>query len=256
MTFNEKLMELRKANGWSQEELGDKLNVSRQTISKWELGSTTPEMEKLIELSRIFGMSIDELVGNEVSDKETTSFSYKPPKRHFEYVSKAHVGNLPLVHINIGFGAYKASGIIAIGMIAMGILSIGIISLGVIAFGVLCLGLLALGGFSAGALAVGGICAGVIAVGGAAIGYFAVGGFALGIYSVGGCAVASRIALGGYANAHIAIGDIVNGVKVFHTESETMKLVGSTSQELRKVIFEEFPNTIKIIADLFCRVVG
>lgn len=62
MTFNEKLIKLRKASGLSQEELGNKLNVARQTVSKWELGETTPEMDKLEELSNLFEVSIDELV--------------------------------------------------------------------------------------------------------------------------------------------------------------------------------------------------
>ena len=48
MKFNEKLIELRKKEGLSQEQLGNKVNVSRQTVSKWELGETTPELEKLI----------------------------------------------------------------------------------------------------------------------------------------------------------------------------------------------------------------
>lgn len=60
--FNEKLIKLRKASGLSQEELGNKLNVARQTVSKWELGETTPEMDKLEELSDLFEISIDELV--------------------------------------------------------------------------------------------------------------------------------------------------------------------------------------------------
>ena len=62
MKFNEKLIKLRKASGLSQEELGNKLNVARQTVSKWELGETTPEMDKLEELSNLFEVSIDELV--------------------------------------------------------------------------------------------------------------------------------------------------------------------------------------------------
>ncbi len=66
MKFNEKLIKLRKAAGFSQEELGNKLNVARQTVSKWELGETTPEMDKLEELSNIFGISIDELVKDDV----------------------------------------------------------------------------------------------------------------------------------------------------------------------------------------------
>ena len=63
MKFSEKLFELRRQKGMSQEDLADKLNVSRQTISKWETGSTTPEMEKLIEMSKLFEITIDELVG-------------------------------------------------------------------------------------------------------------------------------------------------------------------------------------------------
>ena len=65
MKFNEKLIELRKKEGLSQEQLGNKVNVSRQTVSKWELGETTPELEKLIELSKVFNISIDKLVGKE-----------------------------------------------------------------------------------------------------------------------------------------------------------------------------------------------
>ena len=62
MKFNEKLIELRKQKGLSQEELGYKLNVTRQTVSKWELGQTTPEMDKLVEMSKVFSISVDELI--------------------------------------------------------------------------------------------------------------------------------------------------------------------------------------------------
>ena len=68
MKFNEKLIELRKKQGLSQEELGYKLNVTRQTVSKWELGQTTPEMDKLVELSKLFNISIDELVDNDINN--------------------------------------------------------------------------------------------------------------------------------------------------------------------------------------------
>ena len=68
MKFNEKLIELRKKQGLSQEELGYKLNVTRQTVSKWELGQTTPEMDKLVGMSKIFNISVDELI-NESEDE-------------------------------------------------------------------------------------------------------------------------------------------------------------------------------------------
>ncbi|MBQ7409888.1 MAG: helix-turn-helix transcriptional regulator [Clostridia bacterium] len=68
MKFNERLLDLRKKNGWSQEELGEKLGVSRQTISKWESGQTTPELEKLRNLAKLFNTSVDELINEEEKD--------------------------------------------------------------------------------------------------------------------------------------------------------------------------------------------
>lgn len=65
MNFGDKLTNLRKQKGLSQEELGFQLNVTRQTVSKWELGQTTPEMDKLVELSKIFGVTVDELTNAE-----------------------------------------------------------------------------------------------------------------------------------------------------------------------------------------------
>lgn len=62
MEFSNRLYELRKQKGLSQEELANRLNVTRQTISKWELGDSTPDMEKLMALSDLFGVSLDELV--------------------------------------------------------------------------------------------------------------------------------------------------------------------------------------------------
>lgn len=62
MEFNNKLYNLRKQKGLSQEELANRLNVSRQTVSKWEVGDSTPDMEKLIAMSDLFEISLDELV--------------------------------------------------------------------------------------------------------------------------------------------------------------------------------------------------
>lgn len=60
MKFSEKLYRLRKREGLSQEELGDKLNVTRQTISKWELDQTKPDSEKLMEISKLFNISLED----------------------------------------------------------------------------------------------------------------------------------------------------------------------------------------------------
>jgi len=81
MKFNEKLTKLRKMEGLSQEELGYRLNVTRQTVSKWELGQTTPEMDKLIEIGKIFNISVDDLLNDSevqsaktvINEKDTVS---------------------------------------------------------------------------------------------------------------------------------------------------------------------------------------
>lgn len=65
MKFEEKLMKLRKEKALSQEELGEKLNVTRQTVSKWELGQSKPEMDKLIEISKFFNVNLETLTNDE-----------------------------------------------------------------------------------------------------------------------------------------------------------------------------------------------
>lgn len=62
MTFGEKLFKLRKEKGFSQEALAEKLNTTRQAISKWENNQGYPETEKLLMLSNIFELSVDDLL--------------------------------------------------------------------------------------------------------------------------------------------------------------------------------------------------
>lgn len=62
MKFNEKLLSLRKLNNMSQEQLADKLGVSRQAVSKWESGTSIPDMEKMMQLCKILNCNLDELV--------------------------------------------------------------------------------------------------------------------------------------------------------------------------------------------------
>ena len=65
-----RLAQLRKEKGISQEELADKLGVSRQAVSKWERGEASPDTDNLIELAKIYNISLDELVGNKKEEKE------------------------------------------------------------------------------------------------------------------------------------------------------------------------------------------
>lgn len=62
MNFAEKLLYLRTENGYSQEALAGELGVSRQAISKWELGTTLPETDKIIAIGELFGVSLDSLL--------------------------------------------------------------------------------------------------------------------------------------------------------------------------------------------------
>ena len=68
MEIGKKIMDLRKKNGLSQEELAEKVEVARQTISKWELGETSPDLKQSKELSKIFKVSLDELTDNDIKD--------------------------------------------------------------------------------------------------------------------------------------------------------------------------------------------
>lgn len=62
MTFGQKLFQLRKSHGFSQEELADKLNTSRQAVSKWENNNGYPETEKIIMISKLFEVNLEELL--------------------------------------------------------------------------------------------------------------------------------------------------------------------------------------------------
>ena len=222
MKFNEKLIELRKKEGLSQEQLGNKVNVSRQTISKWELGETTPELEKLIELSKVFNISIDKLVGKE--NDETLNgdqrIFYGKVRLDYEYKSKTKIKGIPLVHINLGFGIRRAKGIIAIGNIAQGLFAIALF------------------------LAFGGLALAPVAIGGLAIGIISIGGLAIGMYSFGGAALASNIGVGGYASGHIAVGEQTSGDIIFNTAQELSK------ENIVNVVLQEFPKIPKFLLSL------
>lgn len=244
MQFHENLMRLRKQNGLSQEELGNQLDVSRQTVSKWELGQTTPEMDKLMALSELFGVSIDCLVGKENNTVCTEKPLSMTGRWHYEYKSEKTFKGIPLVHVNLGVGLYRAKGLIAVGNIATGLLSFGLISIGLLAFGVLSLALIALGVLSIGIASFGAVALGLIAVGGVAIGGFAVGGCALGIYAVGGYAGATEIAFGGVANG----GKVAVGIQ--SADGEYASLLSNLNFDTFSAYLDKI-NAPNIIKDIF-----
>ena len=71
MIFADKLTKLRKKAGWSQEELAEQMNVTRQSVSKWEGAQSVPDLEKMIRLSNLFGVSTDYLLKDEIEDTDS-----------------------------------------------------------------------------------------------------------------------------------------------------------------------------------------
>ncbi len=70
MILAEKIMELRKKNGWSQEELAEQVHVSRQSVSKWESGVSIPDLSKILLLSEAFGVSTDYLLRDDIEETQ------------------------------------------------------------------------------------------------------------------------------------------------------------------------------------------
>ena len=84
MTLGEKISELRATNKMSQGDLAEKLNVSRQSISKWETNTSVPELDKLIQVCDLFGISLDELVRSdklEAGDDRAEDVPPSPPQQ-------------------------------------------------------------------------------------------------------------------------------------------------------------------------------
>lgn len=70
MTFGEKLCKLRKSNALTQEELADKLYVTRTAVSKWETGNGYPAIDSLQQIAKLFGVTVDELLSDEDSENK------------------------------------------------------------------------------------------------------------------------------------------------------------------------------------------
>jgi len=268
MKFCDKLIELRRERGLSQEQLADQLDVSRQSVSKWESDQTMPELSKLITLSEIFEVSLDYLMRDYIMDrsgtrekKDNTIGNYKDiPNREnhysslesqineindyikkprgFEYKSKKTLFGLPLIHICFLYSRHRikvARGIIAIGAISVGFFSIGVLSLGLFALGALALGLLSFGAISLGAIGVGSI----------AIGYLAIGALSIGVYSLGSLAIAKEIAVGALASGNLAIGDESNGTYCYSIDAIQTKAMA------KDIILTHYPSIPKFLLNIF-----
>ena len=116
MNFNNRLYQLRKQKGFSQEELANRLNVSRQTVSKWEVGDSTPDMEKLAAMSELFGVSLDQLVLGREEQPRRTGNTPEPMSLLSEKV-------LTPDNRKKAISVLKVLGLIAAGVIAIDVIS-------------------------------------------------------------------------------------------------------------------------------------
>ena len=108
MTFGEKLQALRKARGWSQEELAQQINVSRQALSKWESGASVPDTENVIALSRLFGVPTDYLLLDERKDPgHVPGVAWPKPRKYL--LAAAIAGAVGTVAIRFIWAAAAAS---------------------------------------------------------------------------------------------------------------------------------------------------
>ena len=73
MKLHEKIYQHRKQMGWSQEELAERVGVTRQAVSKWELGSSLPELEVIVSLAKVFGVTTDYLLSSEEPAEQASS---------------------------------------------------------------------------------------------------------------------------------------------------------------------------------------
>ena len=104
MQFSQKLLELRKKRGFSQEDLAEKLNVSRQAISRWEMGSAMPDSHNLLKISDLFGVSIDSLLREE-DQPEGKSISAEDQKERNRKVAWAVLVGLHAMALLVGLTA-------------------------------------------------------------------------------------------------------------------------------------------------------
>lgn len=240
MTLGNKLSKLRKENNITQEQLAEKMGVSRQAVSKWESDTAYPETDKIIALSKLYGCTTDYLLRDDMEEmpKEKNegkkieinlgSFS----NMHFERKSKRTVKGIPLWHINIGFGK-TARGIFAVGLCAKGVFSLGLLSVGVVSVGLLSLGIIALGTLALGLISAGAIAAGIIAFGAIAFGVFAAGALSIGEFSVGALARGHYFAMGDDAKAMVAIGKSrASGSVYSHTGNRTSEIMSEAMKAL------------------------
>lgn len=102
MKLQDKIIECRKANGWSQEDLADKLNVSRQAISRWENGTALPDAQNILQISRLFRVTTDYLLNDDYeSDNDIPAVKTATEETEAMFVKKKHLHLIAAISFSI-----------------------------------------------------------------------------------------------------------------------------------------------------------
>ena len=99
MSFGNNLVNLRKQKGWSQDELADNLNLSRQAVSKWENDMSKPDIDNVKKISQLFSVGIDDLLNNDISNDKAFSIDIKKKDKRDRWIALVKVMVLALVII-------------------------------------------------------------------------------------------------------------------------------------------------------------
>ena len=270
MAIGNKIAAARKKMNLTQDQLAEMLDVTRQSVSRWESETAYPETEKLVKLAKILELDLNYLLDDDATENDHHKEESRPSAEeerqrfgygsgfsrffgsaHYEYKSKRMVGKLPLVHVNIGMGGYKAKGIVAIGNISYGLVSIGLVSFGLLSIGLLAMGLLAfgllavafaaIGTFALGVIAAGAICVGIFAFGAIAIGFMSFGAVSVGLFSCGALSYGKYIAIGDRAYADIAIGMTSAVGRLYESFSGVQNFFSYDKAEVLSVIDANVP---------------
>ncbi len=252
-----RLARLRRAQNITQESLADQLGVSRQAVSKWESDLTYPETDKLLRLSRLYGVTVDYLLtgnapagtavaGTALTDTAPTANAAETAKNTATATGAQprKTGAQPEADEN-GFTVFSTfwakcpryfeyksrctlgalplvhinigRGRTATGVIAIGLAARGVVAIGLAAVGVVALGLAAVGVLSVGLAALGLL----MAIGSIAVGGLAIGAIAVGLVAIGALAV-GQISVGAMAvGGYLAIGDwALGGVSIGKTVAD------------------------------------
>lgn len=279
MNLAEKLQVLRNKYGLSQEQLAEKLGVSRQAVSKWESGQSIPDLKKLILISDIYNVTIDALVkdddGFDILQRDGLKNEYFSRQEAYNQVNVNQLqqekfnnsikeenrgGKKSQVVINFYNNSveyeYKSERELfglplvhvnigrgmkkAKGIVAVGNLSYGIISAGFLSVGVLSFGFLSIGLLSLALFSIGLL----LSIGVFSIGIFSIGTIAIGMFSFGALAIGKYAIGAGAIATNIAVGDYAKANIAIGNKLEGVnKITLNTSiDDIRSIIKQEYPN--------------